>query len=376
MNTEPAIRHLPVVVVGGGQAGLATSFHLTRAGVEHVVLDAERRTGDQWRRLWDSLELYSPARLDGLPGTPFPGDGDRFPSKDEVADYLEGYAVSHGLPVRHGVQVSRLSRAGEGGRLVVETDKGGWTADAVVVATGTFGRTPHVPGLADALDAQILQVHSSGYRHPDQLPEGSVLVVGAAHSGTDIAHELAGSRPTVLAGRDCGQIPVPLDSRRMQTLFPVLWFVWGHVMDRRTPVGRKMLGQLRHHGAPVLRRRRDDLAAAGVDRVEERVTGVVDGRPQLAGGRVLDVRSVVWATGYRHALGWIDLPVLGDDGWPRETGGVTDVPGLYFTGLSFQTSFRSMLMGGAGADAARVVRHLTARLPRGSGRSAVATTAA
>ncbi len=361
MSSHPALQHVPVLVVGGGQAGLATSYHLSRAGTEHLVLDAERRTGDQWRRLWASLELYTPARRDGLPGLPFPGDGDRFPTKDEVADYLEGYAVHHRLPVRHLVRVSRLSRPDPDGPFLVETDDGTWTADAVVVATGTFGRAPRVPDLAAGLDPGIRQVHSSDYRSPEELPDGPVLVVGAAHSGTDIAHELAASRPTVLAGRDCGQLPLPLHSRRMRAVFPVLWFVWGHVLDRRTPAGRRMLGHARHHGALALRRRREDLLAAGVERVEERVTGVVDGRPQLAGGRVLDVRSVVWATGYRHVLDWVELPVVGEDGWPVETRGVTEVPGLYFTGLSFQTSFRSMLMGGAGDDAARVVRHLLRR---------------
>lgn len=365
-GAEPDHGYLPAVVVGGGQAGLAASYHLSRQGVEHVVLDAERRTGDQWRRLWDSLELYSPARLDGLPGRPFPGDGHHFPTKDEVADYLEDYAAWYELPVRHAVRATRLSRpGGDGGPFLVESDNGRWTTDAVVVATGTFGRTPRVPGLAAGLDPAVHQVHSSGYRRPEQLPEGPVLVVGASHSGHDIAHELAAHRPTVLAGRECGGIPLPLHSRRMRTAFPVLWFVWGRVMDRRTPVGRKALAHARHHGGPALRWKRADLLAAGVERVDERVTGVVEGRPQLAGGRVLDVRSVVWATGYRHALDWVKLPVLGVDGWPCENGGVTDVPGLYFTGLSFQTSFRSMLIGGAGADAARVVHHLAARLPAG-----------
>ncbi|WP_153396423.1 flavin-containing monooxygenase [Ornithinicoccus halotolerans] len=355
--------HLPVLVVGGGQAGLATSYHLTRAGIEHQVLDAERRTGDQWRRLWDSLELYSPARLDGLPGLPFPGPGDRFPTKDEVADYLEDYAARFALPVQHQIRATRLSRpAGADGPFLVESPEGRRTADAVVLTTGTFGRAPAVPELAGALDPAIYQLHSSDYRRPEQLPDGPALVVGASHSGHDIAHELAAHRPTVLAGRDCGQIPLPLHSRRMRAAFPVLWFVWGHVMNRHTPVGRRMLVHTRHHGGPALRWKRADLLAAGVERLEERVTGVVDGRPQLAGGRVLDVRSVVWATGYRHTLDWVELPVLGEDGWPREQDGVaTDVPDLYFCGLSFQTSFRSMLIGGAGEDAARVVQQVTAR---------------
>lgn len=138
-----------------------------------------------------------------------------------------------------------------------------------------------------------------------------------------------------------------------------MWFAWGHVLSVRTPLGRKVRELERRHGAPLLRVKREDLAALGVERITERVTGVVDGRPVLAGGRVLGVTNVLWCTGFRQAYDWIELPVLGPDGWPLEEHGVvTTIPGLYFTGLCFQSSFRSMLVGGAGADAGHVVRHL------------------
>ncbi len=345
------------VVIGGGQAGLSVGYHLQQAGRDFVILDAHERTGDTWRAHWDSLRLYSPAARDGLPGMDFPAPPHHFPGKDEVADYLESYARTFSLPVRRGSRVRRLSR--ELGRYAIDCGDRTLEADNVVVATGTFGGTPQVPGFAGELDPQIVQLHSSRYRSPDDLPEGPVLVVGGSHSGGDIAYEVARSHPTILCGRDTGQIPPRLEGAAMRALFPVLWFVWGHVLSISTPVGRTVRGHARHHGAPLLRVKRRDLAEAGVERVTDRVTGVRDGRPVLGEGRVVDVASVVWCTGFRHDYSWIDLPVIGDDGWPLEDRGVVpDCPGLYFTGLCFQSSFRSMLIGGAGADASHVVDHL------------------
>lgn len=359
---------LDTVVIGGGQAGLATGYHLRRAGRSFVILDERDRVGDSWRRHWPSLRLYSPASRDGLPGMDFPAPGHHFPDKDEVADFLETYATRHDLPVRHRTRVRRLGR--EDGHYVVDCADGtGLAAENVVVATGTFGGSPHVPEFAPDLDPEIVQLHSAQYRGPEQLPPGPVLVVGASHSGGDIALEVAGSHETILCGRDTGQIPPRLEGRVMRALFPVLWFVWGHVMSLRTPVGRKMRGHARHHGAPLLRVKRDDLTAAGVERVLDRVTGVRDGRPVLGEDRVVDVASVIWCTGFRHDFGWIDLPVTGEDGWPVEQRGVVaEQPGLYFTGLCFQSSFRSMLIGGAGEDAGHVVDHLTSRTPAGAAR--------
>src|SRR5918994_2344851 len=222
------MEHIETVIIGAGQAGLSTAYHLKQKGRDCVVLDGNQRIGDGWRRQWDSLRLYSPAKYDGLPGMPFPGKPSSFPSKDDVADYLEAYAHRWELPVRLGVRVSRLSATPDGG-FAVDTETGRLTCDNVVVATGTFGRTPSVPDFAKDLDPSILQLHSSEYRRPGQLREGAVLVVGASHSGTDIAYEVAETRPTTLAGRDCGQIPVRLESRRMHLIFPALLWAWSHV---------------------------------------------------------------------------------------------------------------------------------------------------
>jgi putative flavoprotein involved in K+ transport len=363
---------IETVIIGAGQAGLATARELAERGHECVLLERNRAVGDGWRQQYDSLRLYSSVRHDSLPGMPFPGDPRSFPGKDEVAAYLQSYAARFGLPVRLGVRVQRLAAAPEGDGFVVTTDRGSIACRNVVVATGTFGRAPHVPALAADLDASILQLHSSQYRRPSQLRDGPVLVVGASHSGCDIAHELAADRRTVLAGRDCGQIPVRWDTPAVHLAFPFLLFAWRHVLTRRTPVGRKMMAEVRHHGGPMLRIKRDDLAARGVDRRLHRVTAVTEGRPTLADGTVLDVANVVWATGFEPRFDWIDLPVIGDDGWPREYRGVSsDVPGLFFCGLAFQYAFASMVLPGVGRDAAHVASHVVRRSAASATRAAV-----
>lgn len=350
---------IDTVVIGAGQAGLATGYHLQRRGIPFVILDAASRIGDNWRRQWDSLRLYSPAHVDGLPGLPFPGRRWSFPGKDAVGDYLETYARTFDLPVRLETRVQALDRDDDG--YVVTTDRGRLRCRSVVVATGTFGRTPSIPAVAADLDPAILQLHSSEYRRPSQLGEGPVLVVGASHSGTDIAYELAETHPTILAGRDCGQIPPRLESPLFQVLFPVVLFAWRHVLTRRTPLGRKVMAHVRHHGGPMLRVKRRDLLERGVERVTSRVEEVRDGRP-VVDGVPRDVATVVWATGFRQELGWIDLPITGDDGWPREKRGVaTDAPGLFFCGMSFQYSFSSMLLPGVGRDAAYVADQVVRR---------------
>ena len=356
--------HIETVIIGAGQAGLATAQRLRKRGRDCVVLDRNQRIGDNWRQQWDSLRLYSPARFDGLPGLRFPADPWSFPTKDDVAAYLETYAGHWDLPIRLGVRVEGLARdAGHG--FVVTTDAEPIHCDNVVVATGTFGRTPMIPDHAADLDQSILQLHSSEYRRPGQLRDGPVLVVGASHSGTDIAYELAPTRPTTLVGRDCGEIPIRLESRLIPVVFPVLMFAWRHVLTRRTPIGRKEMSAIRFHGGPRLRVKRADLDERGVVRHESRVGGVRDGLPLLTDGTVVAAANVIWATGFRQAFDWIELPVLGPDGWPREHRGVADdVPGLYFCGLSFQHSFSSMLLAGAGRDAEHVVRHLNERPPR------------
>jgi putative flavoprotein involved in K+ transport len=358
MTTE----QIETAIVGAGQAGLATAYHLRRRGRPCLVLDAYPRVGDNWRAHWDTLRLYSPASIDGLPGMPFPGPRWSYPTKDEVADYLAAYADRFALPVRTGVRVDRLE-AHDGGyalRIGAETV----LAENVVVATGTFGRTPNIPEFALELDPSVQQLHSSEYHQPGQLRPGRVLVVGASHSGTDIAYEVAATHPTVLAGRDPGQLPVRLDHWSARVFWPAFLFLGTHLLTRRTPIGRRRMEEIRFHGGPMIRVKRSDLQARGVERVLGRVTGVRNGRPVLE-DRELDVSTVIWCTGFRQVFDWIDLPVLGADGWPREMRGVVaDSPGLFFCGLSFQYAFSSMVLPGVGRDADYVARLISQRAIR------------
>lgn len=354
-------QHIETLVIGAGQAGLSTGYHLQQLDRPFLVVDANERLGDQWRRQWDTLRLYSPARYDGLPGMPFPGSPWDYPGKDEVAAFVEEYAVHFDLPVRLRTRVESLERRPEGG-FTADLGADTITCDNVVVATGTFGRTPYVPDFAAELDPSIRQLHASEYRRPSQLAPGPVLVVGASHSGTDIAYEVALTHPTMLCGRDCGEIPFRLGTRKARMAFPVLVFIGKHVLTRRTPLGRKAMEEIRHHGGPMLRVKRADLVERGVQRNLGRVVGTRDGRPLLEDGTVADVATVVWATGFRQAFDWIHLPVLGEDGWPVEyRGEVAEVPGLFFAGLGFQYSFTSMLVGGAGRDAGYVARRIARR---------------
>lgn len=364
MNTDSTrqdngTQRFETVIIGGGQAGLATAYHLTQLGRSCVVLDHHERIGDNWRRHWDSLKLYSPARYDGLPAMPFPADDWSFPTKDEVANYLETYATHFELPVRSGVNVEKVTKGADGYQ--VQAGDRRFEADNVVVATGTFGK-PYTPDIASQLDPGIRQLHSSEYQRLSQLKDGPVLVVGASHSGGDIAFEAATAHETVLCGRDTGDIPFDIESRAARMVFPLLWFAWNHVVTIKTPIGRKLRPSIRNHGGPLLRVKGADLAAAGVERVFSRVTGVSDGKPMLDDGRVVDVATVVWCTGFRQEFSWIQLPVVGSDGWPLEQRGVvSEAPGLYFTGLAFQRAFASMLIGGAGSDAGYVAEHIAAR---------------
>jgi putative flavoprotein involved in K+ transport len=255
--------------------------------------------------------------------------------------------------------VDGLSREDE--RYVVTAGERRFEAENVVVATGVM-QEPVTPDFAAELDPSIRQLHSAEYRDPGQLQTGGVLVVGAAHSGGDIAYELANAGyPTVLSGRDTGQIPLRIDSRRARVAWPVLGFLATRVLTMGTPIGRKMRPEIRSHGGPLLRVKRADLDAAGVERVFARTVGVEEGRPVLEDGRVLDVANVLWCTGFRNDFSWIRVPFeLREDGFPEQhRGAVPSAPGLYFAGLIFLHSFSSMLILGAGRDAERVVKHIT-----------------
>jgi putative flavoprotein involved in K+ transport len=356
-----ATEQIETVIVGGGQAGLSVGYHLARSGRPFVILEERGRIGDNWRqRWWESLRLFTPARYDGLPGWGFPAPAWSFPTRDEMADYLEAYAERFDLPVRTGAGVDAVTKDGD--RYLVVSGGQRIQAENVVVASGYY-RRPVVPGFASDLDPAILQLHSSEYRDPSQLGPGDVLVVGAGNSGADISIELAGAHAVSLSGPDKGQIPFRIESRRARLLFPVLWFVGSHVLTVKTPIGRRVRPKALVKGAPRIRVKSGDLAAAGVERVP-RAVGVRDGSPELEDGRVLDVANVIWCTGFRPEFDWIHLPAFGEAGLPAtERGVVAAEPGLYVVGLDFLYAFTSENVGGVGRDARHIARHIAARAP-------------
>ena len=349
----------PTIIIGGGQAGLAVGYQLAKRGIGFQILDSSLHVGDAWRNRWDSLRLFTPARYTGLPGLRFPGRGDAFPTKDQMADYLAAYAQRFQLPVQNGVRVDRLWR--EGNRFVLTAGKERYECDNVVVAMANY-QAPRMPAFARDLKQGIIQMHAHEYRNPSQLQKGGVLIVGVGNSGADIGIEVARTHPTWISGKESGHIPWQIETFFARfVLVRLMRFIGHHVLTVKTPIGRKARPKLLSSAAPLVRVKPYDLDNAGIVRVP-RVTGVIDGLPLLEDGRTLDVKNVIWCTGYHHRFPWIDLPVFGDDDEPaHELGIVKKVPGLYFVGLHFLYSMTSATLMGVGRDANRIAKAIASR---------------
>jgi len=347
---------LDVVVIGGGQAGLSVGYYLAQVGARFVILDANERIGDAWRKRWNSLRLFTSANFAGLDGMPFPARCNYFPTKDEMADYLEAYSRRFHLPVRNGVRVERLFRRGD--RYVVTAGALELDAKNIVVAMSQYQRAK-VPAFATALTSEITQLHSIDYRSPGQLQPGAVVLVGAGNSGADIALDIArAGHKAWIAGRDTGEAPFRPEGFLARNLFTplLLRFVFPHVLTVQTPLGRQIRCIMLNRGLPRIRVKASDLAAAGVERAP-RVVGVRDGQPLLEDGRTLAVANVIWCSGFHAGFDWIDLPIFDEHGEPRHQSGlVEDHPGLYLVGLAFLHSMSSSMIHGVGRDAARIVR--------------------
>ncbi|MBG0562592.1 flavin-containing monooxygenase [Actinoplanes aureus] len=349
------MEQIETVIIGGGQAGLAAGYHLRRRGRPHVILEAAPRIGDSWRQRWDSLRLFTPARYSSLPGRPFPAPAWTFPTRLEFADYLADYAAQFRLPVRTGDAVRRLSSDGDGYQ--VDTTHARYAARNVVIATG-FDRLPRLPDFAARLDPRVPQLHSADYREPGQFGDGTVLVVGAGNSGADIALELARTHQVLLSGRHPGHLPWRIERGLTPLLCPLTFFAFRHLLTVRTPPGRRLRPYVFAHGGPLVRVKPADLAAAGITRVP-RVTGVRDGLPLLADGRAVPVSGVLWCTGYRPDLSWIDLPGFGGPEPAHRRGVVIGHPGLYLVGWIFQYALASSMIQGVGRDAAHIAKRIS-----------------
>jgi len=416
--SEGARESVDTLVIGAGQAGLATSYWLKRAGIEHLLLERRDRLGGSWPDRWDSFCLVAPNFTLRLPGMPYSGsEPEAFMPRDGVVKYVQDYAASFAAPVRLGVEVEQLTAAN--GRFEALTDKVTFSARNVVLATGPAPR-PKIPEASRALPGHIFQLHSDRYRRPVDLPPGGVLVVGSGQSGTQIAEELhQAGRDVHLAVSMCASVPrryrgrdliwwllqsflhgdehgvhfptvedLPSPAARFAPNPHVSGKDGGHDIDLRQFARRgiQLYGRLEsirgttvHFSADLAERLRFAetqfeqefqplfdayIAAAGID-------APPDDRPPRdtftpATITELDlersgVRSVLWATGYQLDFSWVQLPVFDEWGYPRHVRGVVDHPGLYAVGLPWLHSEPSAVIAGVGADAAHIVEHIAAR---------------
>ncbi|HEX8925822.1 MAG TPA: NAD(P)-binding domain-containing protein, partial [Terriglobales bacterium] len=270
------------------------------------------------------------------------------------------YARHFQLPVRNGVRVQRVSRCGNS--FVVEAGDQRFESDNVVIAMANY-QEPYTPEFAAQLSPGITQIHSHAYRNPSQLQPGRVLLVGVGNSGADIAMEVVRTHPTAVSGKEPGYIPWRIDTFiSRHVLFRLVRFVGHHVLSLRTPIGRKVRPKLLHRATNLIRVKPKDMVAAGIERVG-RTVGVRNGMPLLADGRTLDVKNVIWCTGYKHGFPWIDMPIFDEHGDPmHDSGVVTSVPGLYFVGLHFLYAMSSASFAGVARDAKRIAKAVGMRV--------------
>ena len=340
--------HLDVAVVGGGQAGLAMGYYLREQGLQYAIFEGSDAIAPAWRERWDSLTLFTPRRYSALPGLHFQGDRDGYPSRDEVIAYLEEYARTFDLPLELNSRVRRLAK--ENGSFVLDIDGRTVRADQVVVATGPF-QTPFVPEIADRLDAQVWQVHSTSYRRPSDVPEGIVLVVGGGNTGFQIAKELSATHKVLLS---VGSKQKPLPQRIVgRDLF--WWLTKTRLLS--TTVESRLGSKLRYRDTLIGSSLRELKGKYGVE-VKPRATEAEGRTIRFGDGGSVEVDALIWATGYRSDLSWIDPPILDSNEGLQHRRGVTDVPGLYFLGLTWQWTRGSALIGWVKDDAAFLIKRI------------------
>ncbi len=341
---------LHTLIIGAGQAGLSACYHLKQAGVPFLILESNQAIGNNWRQRYDSLVLFTPARYSSLPGYPFPAPDGYYPTKEDVARYLSAYASRYELPVALGQAVTHLRQ--REGVFHVTTTAGQYRARRVVVATGPFTK-PLVPSYPGQQQSPILQLHSSEYKSPDQLPEGPVLVVGGGNSGAQIAVELSGRFPVSVSVRK------PLRFKSLEVLGRSIFF-WGTALGILHARSDSFVARrLRAQGDPVYGRELERLLKAKRVPLLPEIKSFSGHRIAFADGQAFPFQTLIWATGFAEDFSWIGIPELFDQkGRIRHQEGVSPVAGLYFLGLPWQRARSSALLMGAGRDALFIAKHL------------------
>jgi putative flavoprotein involved in K+ transport len=353
-----------VLVIGGGQAGLAMGYHLAERGLSFLIVDANPDVGHVWRSRWDSLRLFTSAEYNSLPGMQFPGTRGTYPGKEEIADFLRAYAEEAQLPIRLNTQVTSLTL--EDGTYVARSDDAEIRAQQVVIATGPF-HIPFTPALAEDLAPDLPQIHSAEYRNPDSVPAGKTLVVGGANSGQQIALELSESRPVeISAGEKLPTLP-------QRPLGRDIWW-WLTVMRISRVTVESRLGQRLSQRDVVIGGGLRELRKHGVG-VRPRVVGGSGRTVTFDDGSSADYEGIVWATGYRVDRSWIEIPEVKDErGQIQHVRGVTESPGLYMLGMTWQYTRTSALLGWVGDDAAFLTDQIEAAKQAPTAAESLATT--
>ena len=412
--------HASVVIIGGGQAGLAMSYHLKQSGVDHVILE-KHQIAHSWKtKRWDAFCLVTPNWQCRLPGYPYQGsDPDGFMLRDEIVAYIENYARHIAAPVREGVAVTRLKQNADG-RFALETSAGEMTAQAVVLAVSGY-HVPNVPRMADRLDGSVTQLHSVAYRSPEHLPPGEVVVIGSGQSGCQIAEDLhlAGRKvhlavgsaprcPRVYRGRDAvewlddlGQYDLPVDQHslkekvRKNANHYLTGRDGGRDIDLRKFAleGMSLYGRLKDiQGGRLIFA--DDLARNldNADRVYNGICGLIDdhiarnaieapdaphyapvwaptGTPAELDPSKAGISAIIWTTGFRSDWSWVELPIFDGAGYPTHRRGVTSMDGVYVLGLPWLYTWGSGRFVGVGRDAAYLTQHLAGNFTASRGAS-------
>jgi putative flavoprotein involved in K+ transport len=343
-------RGYDVLVIGAGQAGLTVGYYLRQAGLRFLIVDGAEQVGSAWAERWESLVLFTPRRLNAMPGLPFEGDPDREPTRDEVIDYLGRYATELELPVALRTPIRALDH--REGRYVAESPAGTFEAGQVIVATGPFQR-PRIPEFAASVAADVDQAHSTGYRRPDDVPPGRVVVVGGGNTGYQIAEELAAGHQVVLAVGS-RQTPLPLRFLGRQ----IFW--WGTKLGVLSVSVESRIGKRLSQRETLIGSNPRKARRLGID-LKPRAVSASGRTVRFADGTESDADAIIWATGYQPDYSWIKLPVVDAGGRVRHRRGVTDRAGLFFLGLTWQHTRGSALLGFVADDARYVSEQVAAR---------------